>query len=75
MPETNIDRGASLWPIRVRDQAPKFVLGLPAPDAVLLASGYGECQAFVLDRATTTDGQRLLLSLGGHLACCSAVPA
>src|SRR5215211_6824768 len=71
-PDPDIDRRTSLRGIRVRDQAPKFLLGLPAPDAVVLASGYGVCQAFGLDRATVTDGQRLLLSCGRHAGCCPA---
>jgi hypothetical protein len=61
--------------IRIRDQAPKFLLGLPTPDAVLLPSRDGVCQALDLDRATVTDGQRLLLSCGGHASCFPAVPA
>jgi hypothetical protein len=65
----------SLRVIRIRDQAPQFLLGLPAPDAVLLASGYGVCQALGLDRATVTDGQRLPLSHGGYAGRCPAVPA
>jgi hypothetical protein len=73
--EPNINRRTSLRVIRVRGQAPKFLLGLPAPDAVLLASGHGVCQAFDLDRATITDGQRLPLSSGGHAGCYPTVPA
>jgi hypothetical protein len=74
-PDSNIDRRTSLRAIRVRDQAPKFLLGLPAPDAVVLASGHGICQALNLDRAAVTDSQRLPLANGGRAGCCPAVTA
>jgi len=71
----NIDRRASFRVICIRDQASKFLLGSPAPDAMLLASGDGVRQALDLDGATVTDGQRLVLSRGGQAGCCPAVPA
>jgi hypothetical protein len=74
-PNPNINRRTSLRAIRVRAQAPEFLLGLPAPDAVLLTSGDGVCQALDLDWASVTDGQRLPLSRGGQAGCCPAVPA
>ena len=59
-----VTRGMPLWQIKK-----------VCPDAVLLPSGYGVCQALGLDRATLTDGQRLPLSCDGHAGCCPAVTA